>query len=105
MKEKHTGKVSAKKATTTDWKRLDAMSDQDISRGLETDPDVRPTDADFWKVAKVVMPQAKQTVTLRLDADLLVWLRQQKGYQTRVNAVLRTYMDACAEVEDLPPRR
>jgi uncharacterized protein (DUF4415 family) len=31
---------------------------------------------------------------MRLDADLLKWLRQQKGYQTRINAVLRTYMDA-----------
>ena len=40
------------------------------------------------------MPQRKQTVTIRLDADLLEWLRQQKGYQTRINAVLRTYMDA-----------
>jgi uncharacterized protein (DUF4415 family) len=40
------------------------------------------------------MPQPKQTVTLSLDADLLTWLRQQKGYQTRINAVLRTYMEA-----------
>ena len=31
---------------------------------------------------------------MRLDADLLTWLRRQKGYQTRINAVLRTYMDA-----------
>jgi uncharacterized protein (DUF4415 family) len=49
---------------------------------------------DFWKQAKVVLPRSKQTVTIRLDADLLGWLRQQKGYQTRINAVLRTYMDA-----------
>jgi uncharacterized protein (DUF4415 family) len=42
----------------------------------------------------VVLPQPKQTVTMRLDADLLKWLRRQKGYQTRINAVLRTYMDA-----------
>ncbi len=40
------------------------------------------------------MPQVKQMVTIRLDADLLTWLRRQKGYQTRINAVLRTYMDA-----------
>jgi uncharacterized protein (DUF4415 family) len=42
-----------------------------------TDPDARPTDAAFWKEAKVVIPRAKQTVTIRLDADLLEWLRQQ----------------------------
>ena len=40
------------------------------------------------------MPKAKQTITIRLDADLLEWLRKQKGYQTRINAVLRTYMQA-----------
>jgi uncharacterized protein (DUF4415 family) len=37
--------------------------------------------------------RTKQTITIRLDADLLEW-RKQKGYQTRINAVLRTYMDA-----------
>jgi uncharacterized protein (DUF4415 family) len=42
----------------------------------------------------VVIPAPKQTITIRLDADLLEWLRKQKGYQTRINAVLRTFMDA-----------
>jgi uncharacterized protein (DUF4415 family) len=41
-----------------------------------------------------VLPKPKQTVTIRLDADLLNWLREQRGYQTRINAVLRTYMEA-----------
>lgn len=36
----------------------------------------------------------KQLVTMRLDADLLEWLRQERGYQTRINAILRSYMDA-----------
>jgi uncharacterized protein (DUF4415 family) len=40
------------------------------------------------------MPEAKKPITIRLDADLLDWLRKQKGYQTRINAVLRTYMEA-----------
>ena len=39
------------------------------------------------------MPRAKETITIRLDADLLEWLRKQKGYQTRINALLRTYME------------
>ena len=41
-----------------------------------------------------MIPEAKQTITIRLDADLLAWLRRQKGYQTRINAVLRSYMEA-----------
>ena len=33
-------------------------------------------------------------MTMRLDADLLAWFRQQRGYQTRINAILRAYMKA-----------
>ena len=93
MKERHTGKALAK-GGTTDWKRLGSLSDKEIRRGVETDPEARPTDANFWKKAKVTLPLPKQTVTIRLDADLLGWLRRQEGYQTRINAVLRTYMEA-----------
>jgi uncharacterized protein (DUF4415 family) len=67
---------------------------QGYSGSLRADPEARPTDVNFWKQAKVLLPRAKQTVTIRLDADLLDWLRQQKGYQTRINAVLRTYMES-----------
>jgi uncharacterized protein (DUF4415 family) len=94
MKEKRIGKTSVKVAG--DWKRLRSLTDRQIRRAIETDPDVQPTDAAFWRKAKVVMPQPKETITIRLDADLLEWLRRQKGYQTRINAVLRTYMEANA---------
>ena len=70
------------------------MSDRQIQLALARDPEVRPTDAKFWQKARVVMPEAKRPITIRLDADLLEWLRKQKGYQTRINAVLRTYMEA-----------
>jgi uncharacterized protein (DUF4415 family) len=92
MREKRTGRSSANEGSN--WERLRSQSDGRIRRGIERDPDARPTDADFWKKARVVMPTAKKTITIRLDADLLEWLRSQKGYQTRINAVLRTYMEA-----------
>jgi uncharacterized protein (DUF4415 family) len=92
MKEKRTGKPSVK--GRTDWARLRSQSDRQIRRGIENDPDAHPTDAEFWKKARVVMPASKRTITIRLDADLLEWLRKQKGYQTRVNEVLRSYMEA-----------
>jgi uncharacterized protein (DUF4415 family) len=76
----------------TDWDRLRRMSDADIRKGIESDPDVIPTDEEFWKSAKVVMPRRKEIVTMRLDADLLEWFRRQRGYQTRINAILRAYM-------------
>jgi uncharacterized protein (DUF4415 family) len=92
MKEKLTGRASGKELS--DWKRLGSLSDRQIRRGIESDPEARPTDAAFWKKARVIIPAAKGTITIRLDADVLEWLRRQKGYQTRINAVLRTYMEA-----------
>jgi len=92
MKQKRTWKTSVKERT--DWNRLRSLSDHQIRRAIESGPEARPTDAEFWKKARVVIPAAKQTITIRLDADLLEWLRKQKGYQTRINAVLRTFMDA-----------
>ena len=92
MKEKRIGSTSVKERT--DWKRLRSLSDHQVRRAIESDPEARPTDPDFWKEARVVIPAPKQTITIRLDSDLLEWLRKQKGYQTRINAVLRTYMDA-----------
>ena len=73
------------------------MDDAEIRKGIAADPDARVTDEDFWKDAKVVWPTRKQVVTMRLDADLLRWFRQQRGYQTRVNAILRAYMAAHSE--------
>ena len=40
------------------------------------------------------MPRPKATVTMRLDADLLEWFRRERGYQTRINAILRAFMNA-----------
>lgn len=91
-----TGKSSKRKAREpqTDWKRLRSLTDAQIRRGLQGDEEVRPTDEAFWSKAKVVMPRPKKTVTIRLDADLLDWFRSNRGYQTRINAILRSYMNA-----------
>jgi uncharacterized protein (DUF4415 family) len=66
----------------------------EIRRAILADPDANPTNDAFWKSAKVVMPEPKEIVTMRLDADLLRWLRRRPGYQTRINAILRAYMQA-----------
>jgi len=97
-----TGKTSkAKQDAVTDWNKLRHRSDAQIDRGIASDPDVQPTDEAFWKDAKVVWPTRKALVTMRLDADLLTWFRQQRGYQTRINAILRAYMKAHASDESL----
>jgi len=74
----------------TDWKRLDAMTDDDIDYS-----DIPELDEAFFKNAEVVMPPEKKHLSIRLDADVLEWMKAQgKGYQSRINAVLRAYYEA-----------
>jgi len=52
-------------------------------------------DEEFFKNAKLVMPEPKKAVSLRLDRDVLDWFKKGgKGYQSRMNAVLKAYMEA-----------
>jgi uncharacterized protein (DUF4415 family) len=49
----------------------------------------------FWRRARVVVPPGKKSVHLRVDTDVLAWFKAQgRGYLTRMNAVLRSYMEA-----------
>jgi uncharacterized protein (DUF4415 family) len=66
----------------------------DIEEAVVADPDTPPLDID-WTKAKLGIPPGKEIVTLRLDGDMLDWFKQQgRGYQTRMNAVLRAYFQA-----------
>lgn len=74
----------------TDWVRLQKMPDKAIDRS-----DIPELDAAFFRTAKLRLPRAKKAVSIRLDQDVIAWFRAQDGaYQTRINAVLRTYMQA-----------
>jgi len=76
----------------SDLTRLDALRDEDID--YSEIPDLGG-DESFWTNAVVVRPERKSQITLRLDADILDWFKSQgKGYQTRINAVLRAYKKA-----------
>jgi uncharacterized protein (DUF4415 family) len=78
-----------KKASNTDWARLKAMGDDEIDTS-----DIAELDDDFFERAEIRVPP-KQSVTMRLDADVLAWFKSQgQGYQTRINKLLRRYMDA-----------
>jgi uncharacterized protein (DUF4415 family) len=88
--------TTSKTEPKTDWRRLRSMSDEEVHAAIIDDPDAKPTDEAFWKAAPVVMPRRKETVTMRLDADLLEWFRRERGYQTRINAILRAYVNAHA---------
>jgi uncharacterized protein (DUF4415 family) len=77
-----------------DWKRLDALRDEDIDLS-----DVAEITPEMFARAVVRRglhpPPPKQQITIRVDADVLKWFRAQgEGYQTRINALLRAYMEA-----------
>jgi uncharacterized protein (DUF4415 family) len=80
----------------TNWKRLDALGDGAIRKAVASDPDAAPiASADWFRRAKIVLPEPKKAVSIRLDRDVTEWFqRQGKGYQTRINAVLRAYVRA-----------
>lgn len=77
------------KISKTDWKRLTEMDDEAIDTS-----DIPELDDDFFEEAELRLP-AKQPVTLRIDEDVLEWFKSQgKGYQTRINKLLRQYMES-----------
>ncbi|MGB7891246.1 MAG: BrnA antitoxin family protein [Microcoleus sp.] len=56
--------------------------------------DIPELDANFWAKAKLVTPLTKQAISLRVDSDVLDWFKSQgKGYQSLMNAVLRSYVE------------
>ncbi len=78
-----------KKTSKTDWNRLSQMTDKQIDTS-----DIAELDDAFFHEAHLKSP-SKQPVTLRLDSDVLAFFKAQgQGYQTRINKLLRRYMDA-----------
>jgi uncharacterized protein (DUF4415 family) len=88
VKEKHLQKVNADRAR--EIRALKRMKDSDIDT-----TDIPPiSDWSRAVVGKFYRP-IKKPLTIRLDADVLAWLKGQgKGYQTRINALLRTAMES-----------
>jgi len=87
--------VRKPKPGKTDWAKFDRLTDRDIRRAVASDPDTFiPTKAQ-WKKARIVMPERKKPVMLRLDSDVLAWFKGGgRGYQTRINAVLRSFVES-----------
>jgi len=84
-------KNSTLKKSGTDLKRLDAMTDADID--LSDIPEVTPEMFARGVVRRGLKPITKRQLTLRLDSDVVEWFKKQgRGYQTKMNALLRAYM-------------
>ena len=76
----------------TDWAAVDALTDEQIEEAIRNDPDAVPLDFD-WSDAVLVIPPKKKAISIRVDEDVLDYFKHEgAGYQRRMNAVLRSYM-------------
>jgi len=84
------GRLERRKSET-DWARLDALTDEEIEASIANDPDW--SDDWNWGEAVLVIPPKKKAISIRVDEDVLDYFRKEgAGYQRRMNAVLRSYM-------------
>ena len=84
--------MNEKKITRVSLADLDKME----SRTRADAPEGPTLGPEFWKTAKVVYPDGpKERITVRFDRDMVEWFKSRgKGYQTRMNAALRSYFEA-----------
>ncbi len=80
--------------TRTDWDRIRRMTETEVEANALSDPDNPPWTTAMLAKAAWVNPE-KQAISIRLDKDIVDFFqRQGRGYQSRINAALRVYMDA-----------
>ncbi len=69
-------------------KEIEAIQDQEIDYA-----EIPEADESFWQRVELQLPQPKKGIYIRLDTDVIDWLKSKgKGYQTRMNAMLRELM-------------
>lgn len=82
----------------TDWARVDKLTDADIEKAIADDPDWAEFKDIDWSNAVLVMPARKKAISIRVDEDVLDFFKKEgTGYQRRINAVLRSYMQQKAK--------
>lgn len=100
MRKVHTitRKSGDRRKGKTDWKRFDAMTDEEIEAATENDPDWDEFKDVDWSDAVLVIPPKKKAISIRVDEDVLDFFKREgEGYQRRINAVLRSYMQQKAK--------
>jgi len=91
MSETSTGRTKDR----TDLERIDQMTEEEIEEAARSDPDSLLLEDCDPSTLRLVMPRARESVSLRVDPDVLSFFKSfGRGYQTRMNAILRAYMEA-----------
>jgi uncharacterized protein (DUF4415 family) len=94
MKEKSITPISRDdpRRGKTDIDKLRKLTDAEIDASIAGDPDWQFDELD-WSDAVLVIPPKKKAISIRVDEDVLDYFKQEgAGYQRRINAVLRSYM-------------
>ena len=79
--------------TRSNWAKAAALTEEEIEAQVAADPDEAGMVVD-WDQVTVELPRPKADLHMRVDRDVLDYFRSQgKGYQTRINAVLRSYVE------------
>jgi uncharacterized protein (DUF4415 family) len=90
--ERPDGKLERRKSES-DLARLEAMTDEEIEASIADDPDWEEFKDLDWSKAVLVIPPKKKAISIRVDEDVLDYFKNEgAGYQRRMNAVLRSYM-------------
>jgi uncharacterized protein (DUF4415 family) len=77
----------------TDWAHVASLTDEEIAAAVASDPGAAPLDVD-WSQAVLVVPPRKKAISIRVDPDVLDYFKKEgAGYQRRINAVLRSYVE------------
>ena len=85
----------ARGESRTNWARVDALTEEELEASIDYEEEGYP----IWETARMIYdPASKKQITLRLDPDVIDFFKAGgPGYQTRMNAVLRSYMLAKAK--------
>ena len=85
--------MTARGESKSDWARAGAMKSADIESAIAADAGETDLVVD-WSTASVALPEPKAVLNMRVDRDVLDFFRRQgKGYQSRINAVLRSFVE------------
>lgn len=75
----------------SDWSAIDALTEEELEASIDIEEEGMP----IWDSLVVGFPKPKQQLTVRFDGDIIDWFKAQgPGYQTKMNAVLRSYVES-----------
>ena len=78
----------------TDFAYLDSLTDDQLRQSIVGDPDWEGNEEFDFSKAVLVLPESRKPISIRVEGDILSFFKEQgPGYQKRIQAVLRTYVD------------